>query len=66
MITLNGEVIEVVPNLLLSEILDKYALLDSKGIAVAINEEVVPREKWSQTNVLDNDKILIIKATQGG
>lgn len=66
MITLNGEVIEVLPNLLLTDILEKYALLESKGIAVAINEVVIPREKWSQTNVLDNDKILIIKATQGG
>jgi len=38
----------------------------SKGIAVALNNRVVPREKWLETTLQDGDTILIISATQGG
>ncbi|MDG3582778.1 MULTISPECIES: sulfur carrier protein ThiS [Galbibacter] len=35
------------------------------GIAVAINNQVVPKAKWQET-ITNNANILIIKATQGG
>lgn len=38
----------------------------TQGIAVAINEQVVPRTQWHETQIQPNDQILIIKATQGG
>ncbi|MEJ7828835.1 MAG: sulfur carrier protein ThiS [Segetibacter sp.] len=37
-----------------------------KGIAVAVNEAVIPKTKWSSYVLQPNDKILVIKATQGG
>ncbi len=37
-----------------------------KGIAVALNNQVVPREKWEETTVDENDTVLIIIASQGG
>ena len=37
-----------------------------KGIAVAINNQVVPQKHWSSTQLQSNDTILIITATQGG
>jgi len=37
-----------------------------KGIAVAINNAVVPKQSWEQTFINPNDNILIIKVTQGG
>ncbi len=37
-----------------------------KGIAVAINNKVIPRLKWDEQLVQHSDNILIIKATQGG
>lgn len=36
------------------------------GIAVAVNGIVVPKSQWGQVWVNENDKLLIIKATQGG
>jgi sulfur carrier protein len=36
------------------------------GIAVAINNTVVPKTNWSQHLVSETDEILIISATQGG
>lgn len=37
-----------------------------KGIAVALNNQVVPRDRWAQTLLQPSDNILIITATQGG
>ncbi len=50
----------------LSELLDALNIDDSKGIAVALNNNVVPREKWDKYIINDNDKLLLIKAAQGG
>jgi sulfur carrier protein len=37
-----------------------------KGIAVAVNETVVPKGQWENYELKDNDKVLVIRATQGG
>lgn len=37
-----------------------------KGIAVALNDTVIPKSEWNTTYVKQNDSLLIIKATQGG
>ena len=39
---------------------------DTKGIAVAINNSVIPKTNWKKFQLNENDKIIIIKATQGG
>ncbi|MEG1026270.1 MAG: sulfur carrier protein ThiS [Flavobacterium sp.] len=40
--------------------------LKQNGIAVAINNTVVPKIKWNEFLVQETDEILIISATQGG
>lgn len=37
-----------------------------EGVAVARNDEVVPRSEWSDTVVGDGDRIEILVAAQGG
>lgn len=37
-----------------------------KGIAVALNNRIVPQSFWAETILNNNDSILIITATQGG
>jgi sulfur carrier protein len=37
-----------------------------EGVAVARNEEVVPRSEWADTAVRDGDRIEILVAAQGG
>jgi sulfur carrier protein len=37
-----------------------------KGVAVARNEEVVPRSQWATTVVTEGDRIEILTAAQGG
>lgn len=41
-------------------------LSGKKGIAVAVNNKVVPKAKWDSHILNSNDTITIIKATQGG
>lgn len=38
----------------------------TKGIAVAVNNQVIPKQQWDTTPLKQNDNILIITATQGG
>lgn len=64
-VQLNNEVVEITSDKL-QELITSKSLQDKKGIALAINEEIIPRDKWDSTSLNENDKILIITATQGG
>jgi thiamine biosynthesis protein ThiS len=49
------------------EFLCKYLKIDKEsGIAVSINDLIIPRWKWNIVKIDRADKIIIIKATQGG
>jgi sulfur carrier protein len=37
-----------------------------KGLAVALNGEVVPRRTWAQRAIADDDRIELLEAVQGG
>lgn len=37
-----------------------------KGIAVAVNNHIIPMSAWAETILKDKDSVLIITATQGG
>ena len=37
-----------------------------KGVAVAVNDEVVPRSRWDYTALRDHDRVEILTASQGG
>ncbi len=37
-----------------------------EGLAVAINEELVPRSAWSTTRLRGGDRIEVLTAAQGG
>lgn len=50
----------------LAELMRELQMIATNGIALAVNEQVVPRSGWDQYELKNNDKIIIIKATQGG
>ncbi|MDH5561675.1 MAG: sulfur carrier protein ThiS [Deltaproteobacteria bacterium] len=50
----------------LIELLEEVSLLDFKGIAVAVNEEVVAKNNWKLFELKENDMVMIIKPAQGG
>jgi len=63
-IILNGIEKDLLPKLLL--LLEKEGITDKKGIAVAVNNQVVPKSAWSDFGLKENDKVLVIQASQGG
>ena len=50
----------------LVDLLRELGLAERKGVAIAINDEVVPRSAWPARPLADGERILVIQATQGG
>ena len=64
-VTINDNEVEFTGNTL-TELLNVHGFGDRSGIAIAVNEIVIPRPEW-QLYVLDEgDEILIIIPAQGG
>ena len=65
-ITYNNQVQEIQEETLVSDFVFTQMGDKQNGIAVAINESIVPKTEWAKTYLKSNDNLLIIKATQGG
>jgi sulfur carrier protein len=39
---------------------------DRRGVAVAVDGEVVPRSAWESTELLDGQRVEVVGAIQGG
>jgi sulfur carrier protein len=50
----------------LQGLLAHAGLAERKGIAAAVNGEVVPRAAWASRPLAARDRVLVIRATQGG
>ena len=50
----------------LADLMRDLGLADRKGIAVAVNDRVVPRATWPAHVLAEAERILVIRATQGG
>lgn len=37
-----------------------------RGVAVAVNREIIPRSRWSEAHLAEGDRIEILEAAQGG
>jgi sulfur carrier protein len=53
-------------SLTVQTLLDLEIPLKQNGIAIAINNTIVPKKDWDLHYLSDTDDILIISATQGG
>ena len=62
----NSEQKELESNASLFSLLDRLEYSTKKGIAVAINNQVVRKKEWSNYILKNEDKVTIIRATQGG
>ncbi|UCS92629.1 sulfur carrier protein ThiS [Echinicola marina] len=64
---LNGEpMVHASGDITLSGLLANQDISSLRGLAVAVNQEVIPKSRWDDFKLKENDDILIIKATQGG
>jgi len=67
MILLNGQSSDALPGETVATVLGRLGLsLDARGVAVAVDGEVVPRTAW-QTFALNPDaRVEVLTAMQGG
>ncbi|GAO31454.1 hypothetical protein JCM15548_13817 [Geofilum rubicundum JCM 15548] len=63
-IFVNGQEIET--KFLYLEALVADLQMPLAGLAVAVGDEVVPRQKWSSFSLKENDEVMLISATRGG
>ncbi|TXC78644.1 sulfur carrier protein ThiS [Luteibaculum oceani] len=61
----NGEAVDLNSATKVSDFLALQSIAPN-GVAVAINNKVIPKTNWSKTELKDQDKILVITAAQGG
>jgi sulfur carrier protein len=50
----------------LVELLRELGFAERRGVAVAVNGSVVPRVAWESMELAEADRVLVIRATQGG
>jgi sulfur carrier protein len=65
-IRLNDEIMDYQGAANLESLLQAQGWSLVKGLAVAVNETVIPKSLWSQTALADGDALLVLHATQGG
>jgi sulfur carrier protein len=64
-VTVNGENRDLPPGVTLADVVSQ--LTESpKGVAAAVNGEVVPRGAWRATGLAERDEVEIVTAVQGG
>jgi sulfur carrier protein len=64
-VTVNGERLSVPADASLGGLVDDAAGRRA-GVAAALNETVVPRTAWDETQVREGDRIEVVSAVQGG
>jgi sulfur carrier protein len=65
-ITVNQQSYSVSETCSLQQMLDTVLVLPAKGIAIAINQEIIAKIEWPTYFLKPGDNLTIIKATQGG
>jgi sulfur carrier protein len=64
----NGEMRELPDALTVAELVEQEApgLGDGRGVAVAVDAEVVPRGEWAATTLAPGQHVELLAAMQGG
>jgi len=65
-VLVNNKLYAVQPETTVAALLQFIQLPSAKGIAIAINNQVIPKIQWEQQLLQSQDKVMIIRATQGG
>jgi sulfur carrier protein len=64
-VTVNGDPRDLVPGTTLADLITQLALAP-RGIAAAVDGEVVPRGAWRDTPLADGTVVEVVTAVQGG
>jgi sulfur carrier protein len=65
-IKVNKDIVHISSTATVLSVLQQLRGEKLNGLAVAVNETVIPRPQWDAMQLNQNDNVLIIQATQGG
>jgi sulfur carrier protein len=66
-IELNGEPLELTAAITLAQAVERLGVSEHRrGVAVAVDGEVVPRSAWDETLLADGQRVEVVGAIQGG
>jgi sulfur carrier protein len=66
-ILVNGEVLELSAGATLADaVAELSAAPEGRGVAAAVDGEVVPRAAWARTGLTDGARVELVVAVQGG
>ena len=67
LVLVNGEPRELVSGTTVAGVVESiHETPEGRGVAVAVNGEVVPRGKWPRTELTDGARVEVVMAVQGG
>ena len=64
-ILFNDEPMQCADGLTIAALLDQLGQL-KPGVALALNQQILPRERWALVQVNDDDRILLFQVIAGG
>ena len=66
LVTINGERRELDERATVEAAVRATGAPDGRGVAVALDGEVVPRGEWATTEIRDGQQVEVLRAVQGG
>lgn len=64
-ILLNEKILEISTALSLSALLSEH-YTNQNGLAVAVNQQIIPKAQWADYALAENDKVAVFRAIAGG
>jgi sulfur carrier protein len=65
-LTLNGKATELPPDTTLPDVLAILGFESPRGVAVAVDGDVVPRSRWTGFQLRNGMRVEVLRAVQGG
>ena len=65
-VTINRESFMLPESGTLADVLSQLDISRLDGIAIAVNDTVIPKGEWEGYRLKSDDKVFVIRATQGG
>jgi sulfur carrier protein len=66
LVTINGERRELDERATVEAAVRAAGAPDARGVAVALDGEVVPRGEWASTEIREGQEVEVLRAVQGG
>jgi sulfur carrier protein len=65
-VEVNGQPVELADGAAVSDAVSQAGGEQTRGVAVAVDGEVVPRSAWKATRLREGQKVEVVGAIQGG